>query len=259
MKTIITLTILMTVTSLWAADGLGKNIIYKEKNTELEGYIAETPIKKKSVPGFLIVHDWMGISDDNRREADHLADKGAVALAVDIYGKGVRPTSNEEAAKTAGIYKKDRGLLRERIKAAYKLLLENKKVDPKKIVILGYCFGGMTALDLGRTGADVAGIVSFHGNLDSVEAKDASNIKGKVLILHGAIDPYVPADQVAVFQKEMNDAKKDYQLVKYGGAVHSFTNKKAGSDISKGAAYNPLADARSRKQFDLFIAEVLGI
>ncbi len=241
------------------APTLGKAVTYKEKETELEGYMAETPIKKRKVPGFIIVHDWMGLSEENKQEAEKLADNGAVALAVDIYGKGVRPKNGEEAGKTAGIYKKDRALLRERIKAGYNLLLANKKVDPKKIVVLGYCFGGMTALDLARTGTDLAGVVSFHGNLDSVDPKEAKNIKAKVLVLHGAIDPYVPAAQVDAFQKEMDEAKVDYQLVKFSGAVHAFTNKNAGTDISKGAAYNATADARSRKMFDSFVAEVLAL
>ncbi|MBL7557557.1 MAG: dienelactone hydrolase family protein [Bdellovibrionaceae bacterium] len=258
MKTLLA-AVLFLVSTHVLADGLGKSVIYKEKDTELEGYLAETPIKKKKVPGFIVVHDWMGLSDDNKQEVEKLADKGAVALAVDIYGKGVRPKNTEEASKTAGIYKKDRALLKERIKAGYKLLLDNKKVDPKKIVVLGYCFGGMTALDLARTGAELAGVVTYHGNLDSVDAKEAKNIKAKVLVLHGAIDPYVPATQVDAFQKEMDEAKVDYQLVKYSGAVHSFTNKKAGSDISKGAAYNAVADARARKQFDSFIAEILAL
>lgn len=258
MKTLLAATLFLVSTHAMA-EGLGKSVIYKEKDTELEGYLAETPMKKKKVPGFIIVHDWMGLSDDNKQEAEKLADKGAVALAVDIYGKGVRPKSADEAGKTAGIYKKDRALLRERIKAGYNLLLANKKVDPKKIIVLGYCFGGMTALDLARSGADLAGVVTFHGNLDSVDSKEAKNIKGKVLVLHGAIDPYVPAAQVDAFQKEMDEAKVDYQLIKYSGAVHSFTNKHAGTDISKGAAYNATADARSRKMFDSFVSEVLAL
>jgi dienelactone hydrolase len=241
-----------------AAEKLGKTVIYKEKTTELEGYLAETPIKRKKVPGFIIVHDWMGLSDENRQEAEILADKGGIALAADIYGKGVRPATADEAGKTAGSFKKNRALLRDRIKAAYDFLLTHKKVDPKKIIVLGYCFGGMTALDLARIGVDVAGVVSYHGNVDSVDAKDASHIKGKVLILHGAKDPHVPTSQLDTFEKEMDAAKKDYQLVKFSGAVHAFTNKKAGNDPSKGSAYNALAEARARKIFDLFVAEVLA-
>lgn len=236
----------------------GKNILYKEGTTELEGYLSETSNKGKKAPGFILVPDWMGLSDDNKQEADNLAKKGYVAIAADIYGKGVRPKSPEEAGKTAGIYKSDRALLKKRILAAYDLLIKNPKVDPKKIIVFGYCFGGMTALELARSGAELAGIVSFHGNLDSPQPEEAKNIKGKVLILHGAIDPYVPASQIQEFQNNMDRANKDYQMIKYSGAVHAFTNKKAGDDIKKGAAYNALADLRSRKHFDLFIEEVLA-
>ena len=114
-------------------------------------------------------------------------------------------------------------------------------------------------MELGRSGVELAGIVSYHGGLDSLDAKEANNIKGKVLILHGAIDPFVPAAQVDAFQKEMDLARKDYQLIKYSGAVHAFTNKNAGNDITKGAAYNPVVEARARKQFAMFTSEVVGM
>jgi dienelactone hydrolase len=250
------LIISMAATFVFAAN-LGKTVIYKEGTTELEGYMAETPMKMKKAPGFIIVHDWMGLSEDNKQEAEKLADKGAVALAADIYGKDVRPKTPEEAGKTAGIYKGNRALLKERIKAAYNFLLKNPKVDAKKIIVLGYCFGGMTALELGRSGVELAGIVSFHGNLDSPKTEEVKNIKGKVLVLHGAIDPYVPAAQLQEFQTAMESAGKDYQIIHYSGAVHAFTNKKAGTDPKAGAAYNAVADARSRKHFDIFIQDLI--
>lgn len=244
--------------SLNHAIAAGKLISYKEGSTELEGYISETANKVKKTPGFIIIHDWMGLSEDNKLEADKLADKGYVALAADIYGKGVRPKNPDEAGKTAGQYKNDRALLKKRIQAAYDVLVKNPKVDSKKIIVFGYCFGGMTALELGRSGAELAGIVTFHGNLDSPHPDEVKNIKGKVLILHGAIDPYVPATQMQEFQTAMDAANKDYQIIKYSGAVHAFTNKKAGDDIKKGAAYNAIADQRSRKHFDIFVEELLA-
>lgn len=255
MKITVLLIVLFSLAKSMAA---GKTITYKEGNTELEGYISETANKVKKTPGFIIVHDWMGLSEDNKQEADKLADKGFVAIAADIYGKGVRPKTPEEAGKTAGQYKTDRALLKKRIQAAYEVLVKNPKVDAKKIIVFGYCFGGMTALELGRNGTELAGIVTFHGNLDSPHPEEVKNIKGKVLILHGAIDPYVPATQMQEFQTAMDAAGKDYQIVKYSGAVHAFTNKKAGDDIKKGAAYNAVADQRARKHFDLFVEEILA-
>ncbi|MNL31217.1 Dienelactone hydrolase family protein [compost metagenome] len=124
---------------------------------------------------------------------------------------------------------------------------------------MGYCFGGTGALELARTGVPLAGAVSFHGGLSNPTPQDARNIKAKSLILHGAIDPNVKPEEVAAFQKEMNDAKVDYQFVAYSNAVHSFTEKAAGSDISKGAAYNEAADRRSWQALMDFLAEVAPI
>lgn len=235
----------------------GKTLSYKDGSTELEGYLVEPATKNKKVPGFIVVHDWMGLSEDTKNETEKLAKKGYVALAADIYGKGIRPKSTEEAGKTAGIYKADRALLKKRIQAAYETLVKNPKVDPKKIIIFGFCFGGMTALELARSGVELAGVVSFHGNLDSPNTDEAKNIKGKVLVLHGAIDPFVPATQIQEFQSSMEKAEKDYQIVQFSGAVHAFTNKNAGSDTKHGAAYNASADLRARKYFNQFIEEII--
>jgi len=162
-----------------------------------------------------------------------------VAFGADIYGKGVRPATTEEAAKQAGIYRADRALMRARARAALDRLKAEEHVDPARVAAIGYCFGGGTVLELARSGAEVAGVVSFHGNLDTPNAADAKQIRGKVLVCHGADDPYVPAEQIAAFQKEMREAGVDWQMVSYGGAVHSFTNPDAGSDPSRGVAITP--------------------
>ena len=129
-------------------------------------------------------------------------------------------------------------------------------MDASRLVAIGYCFGGTTALELGHDGVELAGIVSFHGGLDTPTQEDAKNIKGKVLVLHGADDPYVPADQVAAFEKEMRDAGVDWELVKYGGAVHAFTQVEAGNDKSKGFAYDEKAAKRSWTEFRFFLKEL---
>ena len=128
--------------------------------------------------------------------------------------------------------------MRQRIKAALEELKKNKNVDPKRLAVMGYCFGGTVALELARSGADLLGVVSFHGGLDTPTPNDAKNIKGKVLAMHGADDPFVPPKDVAAFQDEMRKAGVDWQMIFYSNAVHAFTNPAAGTDNKKGAAYN---------------------
>jgi dienelactone hydrolase len=198
----------------------------------------------------------MGFGPFANLKAEELAKLGYTALAVDIYGKGVRPKNTDEAGVQATIYKSDRALLRKRIIAGYEALKSEATVDVNKIAVMGFCFGGTTSLELARSGAPIVGVVSFHGGLNTPTPMDAKNIKAKVLALHGADDPYVPAAEVEAFEKEMNEGKVDWQLVKYSGAVHAFTNPAAGSDNSKGAAYNANADKRSWAAMKSFFEEV---
>jgi dienelactone hydrolase len=233
-------------------------IEYKQGETVLEGYLAwdDTALVKR--PGVLVVHEWTGINAHIKQRTEMLAKLGYVAFAADIYGKGIRPTAQSDAAKTAGIYKNDRSLMRARVRAGLEELKKQKLVDSDRIAAIGYCFGGTTVLELARDGADVKGIVSFHGGLSTPTPQDAKNIKGRVLALHGADDPFVKADEVAAFQDEMRKAAVDWQFVSYGNAVHSFTNIAAGNDNSKGAAYNEKADKRSWDAMKVFFAEIFS-
>lgn len=234
-----------------------ESVEYKEGNTVLEGFLAYDDTSTNIRPGVLIVHEWMGINDYTKRRAVMLADMGYVAFAADIFGKGVRPTNTKEASEQAAKYKGDRPVLRARALAGLEQLKKSRLIDPKKIAAIGYCFGGTTVLELARAGADVAGVVSFHGGLDMPNPEDTKNIKAKVLICHGGDDPYVLAEQVADFQNQLRQAKVDWQFIAYGGAVHSFTNPDAGNDPSKGAAYNADADRRSWEAMKQFFAEIL--
>lgn len=231
---------------------------YKQGDTVLEGYLAYDDAIKTRRPGVMVVHEWMGIGDYVKQRTEQLARMGYVAFAADIYGKGIRPNNPKDAAAQAGIYRGNRPLLRDRARAGLAILQNNPLVDTSRIAAIGYCFGGGTVLELARSGAPVAGVVSFHGNLDTPNPADAKNIKGKVLVLHGAIDPIVPPSQVAAFEKEMNEAGVDWQLISYGGAVHSFTNPGAGNDKSKGSAYDAVADRRSFAAMKLFFDEIFG-
>jgi dienelactone hydrolase len=188
--------------------------------------------------------------------ADMLAGLGYVALAADVYGQGIRPANVKEASEQATIYYSDRELFRARLQAGLDELKRHPQVDPDRVAVIGYCFGGAAALELARSGADIAGAVSFHGNLDTPLPAAAGDIRGKVLVCHGAIDPYVPAEQVQAFVDEMEAAGVDYQLIMYAGAVHAFTQKGAGDDPSQGAAYQAAADRRSWRHMQDFFAEL---
>jgi dienelactone hydrolase len=233
-----------------------KDVPYTADAVEFVGYLAkpEGPIGKR--PGILVVHDWTGLQTFTQNRAKALAELGYVAFCADIYGKGVRPSQPTDSAKEAGKYKGNRALFRARLKAALDELLKDPNVDPAEVAVIGYCFGGTAALELARSGAPVAGAVSFHGGLDSPTPADARKIKGKVLALHGADDPYVKPDEVIAFGEEMSEAGVDWQLIAYGGAVHAFTNPAAGNDPSKGAAYHESANRRSWQAMQMFFLEI---
>jgi len=235
-----------------------EKVDYRDGDTALEGLLCYDDAVKVARPGVLVVHDWMGISDETRRRCEMLVAEGYVAFAADVYGKGVRPANTQEAGQLAGKYKGDRALYRRRLAAGLDVLKRQGRVDPLRLAAIGYCFGGTGVLELARSGAEVRGVVSFHGGLDSPRPEDGKAIRCKVLVLHGADDPYVPAADLAAFQDELRKAGVDWQMVSYGGAVHAFTNPGAGSDNSKGAAYNALADRRSWAAMKEFFAEVFA-
>ena len=233
-----------------------ETVEYKQGDAVLEGYLAYDSSIKGKRPGVLIVHQWKGLTDYEKKRAEMLAKLGYVAFALDIYGKGIRPKSAQEAGAQAGKYKGNRELLRTRAQAGLAVLEKQELTDPKRVAAIGYCFGGTTVIELARSGAEIAGVVSFHGGLDSPHPEDGKNIKCKVLALQGADDPFVPAKDIAAFEDEMRQAKVDWELVKYGGAVHSFTEKEVGDDPSKGAAYNEKADRRSWEAMQQLFAEI---
>ena len=236
-----------------------QEVEYEHEGTKLLGYLAYDDSGAGKRPGVVVVHEWMGHNEYARRRAEQLAQLGYAAFALDMYGKGVRAKDPQEASQMAGRFKNDRKLMRARAKAGLEVLRKQPMVDAGRVAAMGYCFGGQVSLELARAGEDVAGVVSFHGTLDTPTPQDAKNIKGKVLALHGAADPFVPPDHVAAFLKEMEDAKVDYQFVSYGpGIVHGFTNPGNKGSAMKGVGYDEDADRLSWRAMREFFEEVFG-
>ncbi len=222
----------------------------------LDGFFAYDAAIPGKRPGVLIIHDWMGLKEYEMSRARQIAELGYLAYAMDMYGKGKRPKQTQEASEMAKLFRENRDLMRSRAQSGLEALQKHSLCEVSKVAAMGYCFGGGVSLELARYGAPLAGVISFHGNLDTPNIMDAKNIKGKVLILHGADDPLVPPEQIAAFQREMREANVDWQFIQYGGAVHSFTNPSAGTDPSKGAAYHAISDRRSWEHLKLFLKEL---
>ncbi len=235
-----------------------ETVAYKQGEVTLEGYLAYDDGLKGKVPAVLIAHEWTGIGPYVKKRVEQIAELGYVGFAIDIYGKTIRPKDAKEAATQAGIYRSNRKLMRERARAGLEEIKKCRFVDPQRIAAMGYCFGGGVALELARSGAPVAAVVSFHGNLDTPHPEDARNIKAKILVCHGADDPFVTLDQVRAFQDEMRSAHVDWQMNFYGNAVHSFSNPGSGDNPASGAAYNEEADRRSWEAMRLFFDEVFS-
>lgn len=232
------------------------SIEYKQGTTSCEGYFAYDDAKSGKRPGVLVVHEWGGLGDYVKQRTRMLAELGYVAFGCDIFGKGVRAQSMEDCAKISEPYYKDRGLTRARAQAGLEQLRGHALCDTSKVAAIGYCFGGLVVLEMARAQMPMNGVVSFHGQF--ITPEPAKSIKCKVLALHGAVDPVVPPEEVQAFEKEMEAAKADWQLVAYGGAKHTFTNFNLPTELPGPAAYNEKADKRSWVAMKDFFAETFG-
>lgn len=228
-----------------------ETVPYEHEGTPLEGYLARDASADERRPAVLVLHDWTGVGDNVRMRAQMLARSGYVAFAADLYGAGVRPTGDTASAE-AGKYYRDLPLLRSRVAAGFSWLQQHPAVDPARLAVIGYCFGGTAALEFARTGAPARGVVSFHGGLIAHDPSDAAQIAASLLVLTGGSDPVVPDEAVVAFEDELRGAPHvDWQVTTYSGAPHAFTIP--GSD-----RYRPVADARSWRALVCFLDEVFG-
>ena len=251
------LTLVLLMANLPAHAAVKTEVIdYKDGDVALQGYVAYDDAKT-GAPGVLIIHEWWGHNDYARKRADQLAGMGYVAFALDMYGKGVTANTAQDAGKLATPFYQDRKLMRSRAEAGLNVLKSRKEVDTKRLAVIGYCFGGTTALELARGGADLAAVVSFHGGLDFPTPDDTKNIKGSVLICTGADDPMIPPEKVTAFEDQLRKAKIDYHIDIYGNAVHAFSNPAADAHNIPGIKYNEKADKRSFEAMRAFFVEIL--
>ena len=233
------------------------NHIYHHQQQALHGHLAFDNTTDKKRPGVLIFHDWSGCNAFASKQAEALADIGYVGLAADLYGDGrVAETTDEKKALMTPLIE-NRHVLLERIQSAFNALLALPEVDKAQTAAIGFCFGGLCALDLARSGAALSGAVSFHGLLNRNESLPITPIQSQILVLHGSDDPMAPREQVQNFCDEMTEANADWQLHLYGQTTHAFTNPDA-NDPALGTQYNPQASHRAFQSMHRFLTDLFA-
>ncbi|KPJ91976.1 MAG: dienelactone hydrolase [Gammaproteobacteria bacterium SG8_11] len=234
----------------------GEEIEYKSGDTVMKGYLAYDDSISGKRPGVLVVHEWWGHNEYARERARMLAELGYTALAVDMYGDGKQASHPEDAGKFAGEVRKNMPEAESRFNAAKDILKKHKTTNPDKIAAIGYCFGGGLLLELARRGIELNGIVSFHGSLATENPATVGSVKTKVLVCHGADDPFVKPEHIAAVKSEMKDAKATFTFKEYAGAKHSFTNPGAnefGKKFNLPLEYNEQADKQSWEDMKEFL------
>ncbi|MHC4937578.1 MAG: dienelactone hydrolase family protein [Planctomycetota bacterium] len=250
MRFLATLLLIIPASAVLSEEPVGRTLEYRSGDVVCEGYLVD-PGGEQKRPGVLVIHDIGGPSEHFRAIARKLARQGYVVLAADVYGKGVRPKNRADKRATGGRFRGDLALFRQRLTDGLKTLIATGRVDPGRVAATGYCFGGQAVLELARMGADLRGVVSFHGSLRATQPAKKGDVKARVLVLHGAIDPNRNAtiQDCVELSKELEAASVDYEMVLYANAVHSFTKR--------GDRYNKKADERSWRAMSTFLADVL--
>jgi dienelactone hydrolase len=231
-----------------------QTIGYRDGDTDLTGQLAWDDSQDRQRPGILVVHGGAGLDNHAKGRARRLAEIGFVVFACDMYGNGVAGNRERVMARIMEL-RGNRAMLCQRARAGIEVLASQPQVDGR-IAAVGYCFGGMTVLEVARSGMDLAGVVSVHGSLDTVQPAQPGLVKAKILVCHGALDPHVPMTQVSAFAEEMKRAGADWQLIVYGGAMHGFTHEDGLH--APGVAYHAQSDARSAAAMQSFFMELFG-
>ncbi len=234
-----------------------RTIEYNHNGTVLEGLLAYDDSRPGPLPGVLISHAWAGREPFECQKARVLAGLGYAAFALDLYGKGVIGSGPEENMQLMQPFLDDRPMLQDRLTSSLDTFSSQPEVDTGRIAAMGFCFGGLCALDMARTGAAVKGVASFHGLFNPPGNTTGNKISAKVLVLHGHLDPMVPVSSVNELENELIEAEADWQIHVYGKAMHSFTNPSANTP-EMGAVYHADTANRSWKTLLNFLEETLG-
>ncbi|MGB3308917.1 MAG: dienelactone hydrolase family protein [Nodosilinea sp.] len=248
---VVTTLVAMGLTPAVKADIVAEPVVYTVNEQPFEGYFAINEGFGDSQPVVLLVHDWDGLGDYEKRRAEMLAEQGYATFAVDLYGQGVRPTNSDESQAQSGMLYADRATLRSRLMAGLAQAQAQPGIDGSRVVAIGYCFGGAAVLEMARAGMDVDGFVSFHGGFDTPEGQDYSQTPGPILILHGSDDSVAPMADVAQLASELDAAGANFEMEIYGGVEHAFTV------WSSADRYDGMADRKSWQALMAFLGETL--
>ena len=224
-----------------------ENITYKLDSITMDGYVVYDENIEGKRPAVLVVHEWWGLNDYSKMRARELAKLGYIAMAVDMYGNGRRADNPTDAGNLAMPFYQNPKMAKTNFDAALNKFKTYSQVDGNNVAAIGYCFGGGVLLNLARMGEDLKGVVSFHGSLVGTPA-DKNLLKAKILVCHGAADPFVPQAEVDQFKKQMDSIGATYTFKAYDGATHAFTNTNAtamGQKFNLPIAYNAAADTAS--------------
>jgi dienelactone hydrolase len=254
----IILILVMILASTANAKVVGRSVSYSQGGTALEGYLAYDDAISGKVPGVLVVHEWWGLNDYARSRAEKLAQLGYAAFAVDMYGKGRATQHPDQAGAWMKEVTGNMDAWQERALAGLQILKKQPQVDPDRLAAIGYCFGGATVQVLAYSGADLKGVVSFHGSLVPPSEAQAKQTKAKMLICHGAQDPMNQTDAMGKYITALNASTIDWQLIALGNTRHGFTNPDAGQYGMAALAYNPLSDRRSWQYMKYFFDEIFA-